>query len=371
MASRIPPHTNVENPPAPRKAGQPGAPAAVSPFWDRRVHEDRRPLLLARARTFAAWRKWFTDKDFLEVDPNALQASPGNEAHIAAFATDFVALDGARRRLHLHASPEFACKKLLAAGETRIFSLGHVFRNGERGPLHQPEFTMLEWYRVGATYRDLIADASALCALAAQAAGADVFRHRGAVCDPFAAPERIGVCEAFVRHAGVDLAATLRPDGANDRDALAAMAASLGLRVSADDSWSDLFSKILSDRVEPRLGMGRMSVLDEYPASEAALARPLAENPCLAERFEIYACGVEIANAFGELTDAQEQRRRFVAQMDARERLYGERHPIDEDFLAALAHMPQASGIAMGADRVVMLATGAGEVARVMWTPDP
>ncbi len=363
MASRIHP------PAAPLAPSRPAAPAAASPFWARDAHEDRRPLLLARARTFAAWRNWFANRDFLEVDPNALQVSPGNEAHIAAFATDFVAQDGARRRLYLHASPEFACKKLLAAGETRLFALGHVFRNGERGPLHQPEFTMLEWYRVGAPYRDLIDDAAALCALAAQAAGAVAFVHRGATCDPFAPPERLTTCAAFARYADVDLAATLRPDGANDRDALAAMAARIGLRVRADDSWSDLFSKILSDRVEPKLGMGRMTALDDYPASEAALARRHAENPCVAERFEIYACGVEIANAFGELTDAQEQRARFEAEMDERERLFGERYPLDEDFLAALACMPQASGVALGADRVVMLATGAGDVARVMWTP--
>jgi lysyl-tRNA synthetase class 2 len=361
MASRIDPSDPAR--PAPASG------AAASPWWTRHVHEDRRPLLLTRARTFAAWRNWFTNKNFLEADVNALQVSPGNEAHIAAFATDFLAPDGARERLYLHASPEFACKKLLAAGETRLFALGHVFRNGERGPLHQPEFTMLEWYRVGAPYRDLIDDAAALCALAAQAAGTRAFVHRGATCDPFAPPERITVCDAFARHADVDLAATLRADGANDRAALAVQARTIGLRVNDDDSWSDLFSKILSDRVEPRLGMGRITALDEYPASEAALARRHAQNPCVAERFELYACGVEIANAFGELTDAQEQRRRFIAEMDEREALFGERYPIDEDFLSALAAMPQASGIALGADRVVMLATGAGEVARVMWTP--
>ena len=181
----------------------------ASPFWSRHVHADRRPLLLARARALAAWRKWFADRDFLEVDTAALQVSPGNEAHIGAFETAFEGPQG-RTPLYLHTSPEFACKKLLAAGEERIFSLAHVFRNRERGPLHHPEFTMLEWYRANEPYTALMDDAAALCALAAQAAGARLFSHRGRTADPFAPPERLTVCEAFARHAGVDLAATLR-----------------------------------------------------------------------------------------------------------------------------------------------------------------
>ena len=342
----------------------------ASPFWSRSVHADRRPLLLARARTFAAWRKWFAQRDFLEVDTAVLQASPGNEAHIGAFAT-FYESPQARTPFYLHSSPEFACKKLLAAGEERIFSLAHVFRNGERSALHHPEFTMLEWYRAGESYASLIADAAQLCALAAQAAGATTFTHRGRTCDPFAAPDRLTVCEAFARFAKVDLRSTLRASGDNDRQALALMTQAIGLRVAPDDSWSDLFSKVLSEKVEPELGDGRLAILDEYPASEAALARRHPGKPEVSERFEIYACGVEIANAFGELTDPVEQRARLEAEMVEMGRIYGRRYPIDEDFLAALAQMPPASGIALGADRVVMLATGAGSVEKVIWTPLP
>ena len=342
---------------------------SASPWWSPHVHADRRGLLRVRAKTFAAWRNWFDDRDFLEVDTAALQVSPGNEAHIAAFASELERPDGETRRLYLHTSPEFACKKLLAAGETRIFSLGHVFRNGERGPLHHPEFTMLEWYRVGAPYGDLIDDVAALCALAAETAGARRFTFRGRVADPFAAPERLTVCEAFARHAGVDLARTLTTTGDGDRDALAPQAQAIGLRVAADDDWADLFSKILAERVEPKLGDGRLTVLDEYPACEAALARPAPHDPRVSERFEVYACGVELANAFGELTDAAEQRRRFEAEMDAMQAIYGRRYPLDEDFLAALALMPPACGVAMGADRVLMLATGAESIDRVIWTP--
>jgi len=339
-----------------------------SPWWSPSVHADRRPLLLARARAFSEWRKWFADSDFLEVDTAALQISPGNEAHIGAFATAFEGTDGAAP-LYLHTSPEFACKKLLAAGETRIFSLGHVFRNRERGSLHHPEFTMLEWYRAGEPYDALIADVAQLCALAAQAAGSRVFQHKGLTADPFAEPERVSVCAAFARHAGINLEETLRADGENDRDALAAHARAAGMRVSDDDSWADLFSKIIAEKVEPKLGVGRITILDRYPVSEAALARRAPDDPRLAQRFEAYACGVEIANAFGELTDAAEQRRRFEAEMAEMERVYGARYPLDEDFLMSLNHMPDACGVALGADRVVMLATGAGNVESVIWTP--
>jgi lysyl-tRNA synthetase class 2 len=343
-------------------------PTAASPWWDPSVYADRRPILRARGRIRTTVRAFFEVEGFEEVETAALQMSPGNEAHIGAFATDLLRPDGGSQRLYLHSSPEFACKKLLAAGEERIFSLSHVFRNGERGPLHHPEFTMLEWYRARESYDVLIEDCMALLARAAEAAGSDRLVWREASCDPTAAPERLSVSEAFVRHAGIDLDATLTM-GEPDRDALAREALRIGLRVTPDDSWADLFSKILSDRIEPRLGHGRLTVLDLYPASEAALARRCPADARFAERFELYACGVELANAFGELTDAGEQRRRFELEMSERRRIYGEDFPLDEDFLAALALMPEASGIAMGFDRLVMLATGARRIEDVLWTP--
>ena len=336
----------------------------ASPFWSPHVHADRRPFLLARGRVISAWRQWFAAQQFIEVETSILQVSPGNEAHIGAFATELARPDGQRQRLYLHSSPEFACKKLLAAGEERIFSLARVFRNGERGPLHAPEFTMLEWYRAREAYGVLIDDCRALVAAAADAAGAWVFEWRGRRCDPFAEPEIISVCEAFSRYAGIDLAALL-----DDRDGLAAAAASAGLRITPDDTWHDVFSKVISEKIEPNLGIGRMSVLDLYPLGEAALARLAPEDPLFAERFELYACGVELANAFGELTDPAEQRRRFEQEMAERARIYGESYPLDEDFLAALAHMPPASGIALGAERLIMLAAGAQEIDQVIWTP--
>jgi lysyl-tRNA synthetase class 2 len=179
-----------------------------------------------------------------------------------------------------------------------------------------------------------------------------------------AEPERLTVAEAFLRHAQVDLMATLPEAGL-----LAASARAAGIRVAEDDTWSDLFSRILVERIEPRLGIGRPTLLCEYPAAEAAFARLADSDPRVAERFELYACGVELANAFGELADPAEQRRRFVAQMDEKARRYGERYPVDEDFLAALALMPPASGIALGFDRLVMLAAGAQRIEDVLWTP--
>ncbi|RAI40998.1 EF-P lysine aminoacylase EpmA [Rhodoplanes roseus] len=341
---------------------------AASPWWTPRVHADRRPLLLARNRIAARLRERFSAEDFVEVDPAALQVSPGNEAHLHAFATEQVGPDASRRPLYLHTSPEFACKKLLAAGEPRLFAFGHVFRNRERGALHHPEFTMLEWYRTGAPYGAVMQDCAAMLALAAETTGVRRMAFRGAEADPFAAPERLTVAEAFSRFAGIDLLATVSgPE--TDRDALAAAAQAAGVRTADDDTWSDVFSRVLVERIEPNLGLGRPTLLTEYPAAEAALARPAAHDPRVAERFELYVCRVELANGFGELTDPAEQRRRFAAEMAEKARVYGERYPIDEDFLAALAIMPDASGCALGFDRLVMLATGAPAIAAVIWTP--
>jgi lysyl-tRNA synthetase class 2 len=343
-------------------------PANKSPWWRRDRHADRRPFLLARGRIQSALRGWFGAQGFVEVDTAILQVSPGNETHLSAFATELVGPDGARRPLYLHTSPEFACKKLLAAGEERIFTFAPAFRNRERGPVHHPAFTMLEWYRAHEPYETLMEDCAGLLALAAEAAGATQLRYGSRSADPFAPPERLTVAEAFARFAGIDLIATL--DGpAPDRDRLRRETERTGVKTAADDTWADMFSRVLVERIEPAIGNGRATLLTEYPASSAALARPSPSEPRLAERFELYACGVELANAFGELTDADEQRRRLQAEMAEKERIYGERYPIDEDLLAALAHMPPAAGAALGFDRLVMLATGATHIEQVLWTP--
>ncbi len=341
----------------------------ASPWWTPGVHADRRPFLLGRNAIQAALRGFFASADFLEVDTATLQVSPGNEAHLHAFATEALTTDGQAAPFYLHTSPEFACKKLLAAGEKRIACFAHVYRNRERGPLHHPEFTMLEWYRVGEGYERLMADCVDILRLAATTAGAARLTFRGMECDPFAEPERISVAAAFLQHAGIDLLSSVSADGEVDRDRLAAELTRTGMRVAEDDGWADMFSRVLVEKIEPHLGFGRPTILDEYPVSEAALARPSARDPRVAERFELYACGVELANGFGELTNAVEQRRRFEIEMAEKARVYGETYPLDEDFLDALAIMPEASGIALGFDRLVMLATGASRIDQVLWAP--
>lgn len=342
------------------------AETAASPWWAPERHADRRPFLAARGRITRELRAWFEAEGFVEVETAALTVSPGNETHLHAPVATLATPDGRRFSRYLRTSPEFACKKLLAAGETRIVEFARVFRDRERGDRHLPEFTMLEWYRAGEPCEAVIADCLKVIALAAEAAGTRRFVFRGVEADPVAV-ERLTVAEAFARHAGIDLLATVR-GGEGDRATLAE-AATGRVRIEADDTWSDIFSKVLVADVEPQLGRGRLTVLSDYPAPEAALARRKAADPRVAERFEVYACGVELANGFGELTDAIEQRRRFNAAMDEKERRYGERYPLDEEFLAAVARMPEASGVALGFDRLVMLASGATRIDQVVWTP--
>ena len=338
-----------------------------SPWWSASGHADRKPFLMARNEITRAIRTWFDELGFAEVETGILQVSPGNETHLHAPRTELHRAEGARATRYLRTSPEFACKKLLAAGEQKIFEFARVFRDRERGDLHLPEFTMLEWYRADRTYDAVMADGIAVIARAAQATGIRQFSFRGRVADPFAEPGRLTVADAFERYAGIDLLATIA-GGNGDRARLAA-AAEGRVRITDDDTWSDIFSKVLVEHIEPNLGQGRLTILLEYPVPEAALARAKPSDPRVAERFEIYACGVELANGFGELTDAGEQRHRFTLAMDEKQRRYGERYPLDEDFLDAVAHMPEASGVALGFDRLVMLASGAIRIDQVVWTP--
>jgi lysyl-tRNA synthetase class 2 len=340
--------------------------SAAPPWWRPDIFARRRPMLELRSRLTAATRVFFTERDFLEVETPALQISPGLEPHLMAFATELVAADQqSSRPLYLHTSPEFAMKKLLAAGLPRIFQLAHVFRNGERASTHHPEFTMLEWYRTG-DYEGVIADTTALMRNLAAVAGNDNVVWRGLACDVKAEPELLTVQDAFARHAGgIDLLATV-----GDIHRLIAEARRIGVRVGQGDRWDDLVLRILAERIEPHLGAGRPTFLIEYPVEMAALARVKPGDARVAERVELYISGVEIANGFGELTDAEEQRRRFTADMDIKEQLYGDRYPIDEEFLAALGHgIPDSAGMALGFDRLVMLLAGAEHIEDVLWAP--
>jgi len=341
-------------------------PSDSLPWWSPETHARRRGHLAARGRIKSSLRAWFEAEGFTETECGQLQRSPGNEAHLHAFRTEYIAENGARTPLYLHTSPEFAMKKLLAAGETRIFEFARAFRNRETGSRHSPEFTMLEWYRAAADIDAVMADAAQLCRLAARAAGRGSLIWRGAACDPEAAPEFLTLAEAFQKYAGIDLVPVL-----TDVAGLADSARRAGVETPRGASWTDVFSAVLVTRIEPNLGQGRLTFLHRYPISEAALSRPAPDDPRFAERFELYACGVELANGYRELTDASLLRTRQVSEMTLKQSLYGEAYPLDEDFISAVAAMPEASGVALGFDRLVMLATGASDIADVLWTPTP
>ncbi|WP_299437893.1 EF-P lysine aminoacylase EpmA [uncultured Rhodospira sp.] len=343
------------------------------PWWHPDAVAERRPALAARAAVLGATRAFFAGQGYLEVETPALQISPGLEPHLKAFATRWTPPDGRPPLpLSLHTSPEFAMKKLLAGGLERIFQMARVYRDGERSTTHHPEFTMLEWYRAGATYTDLMDETEAYVAACQWAVGGAPLRWRGHQADATRPWRRLSVAEALAEYAGVDLMACLPPEPTKDPDPgpLVAEARRLGLTVGKGDRFDDVFFRIFLAYVESRLGIGTPCILFDYPVCMAALSRPKAADPRLAERFEVYVCGLELANAFGELTDAAEQRARFEADMDLKERLYGERYPIDEDFLAALEHgLPDCAGIALGIDRLVMLCAGARRIEDVLWAP--
>jgi len=331
----------------------------------------RRGRLEQRGRILGAVRDFFAARGYVEVDTPALQVSPGLEPHLRAFATMLHdPRDGRASERYLHTSPEVAMKKLLVAGLPRIWQLAHVFRDGERSATHHPEFAMLEWYRVGASYRDLMDECEALVRACQLAAGAEALVWRGRAADARLGWRRLSVAAAFSELCGIDLLATAPDPLAPDVERLAAMAAQIGITPHAGDDWEAVFFRIFLDRIEPVLGRGAPTILYDYPLSMAALARRSLGDPHLAERFEVYVCGLELANAFGELTDAAEQRRRFVADQAKKQALYGQTYPIDEDFLAALEHgLPECAGAALGFDRLVMLATAAEDIEDVLWAP--
>jgi len=347
-------------------------PKADKPWWEPARFAARQPRLRARARMTAAVRRFFDDQGFVEVETPALQVSPGLEPHLRAFAATLHEPFGGEQRLHLHTSPEFAMKKLLAAGMPRIYQLAHAFRDGERSALHHPEFTMLEWYRAGEGTEALIEDCIGAVRAAAEAAGQGPLRHGERSCDPFGPWERLSVAQAFARDAGIDLLDAIGDPSDRDPDpaAIKSAARRSGVSVAETDRFEDVFFRILLAKIEPQLGRGRPTVLFDYPLCLSALAGQSPRDPRLADRFEVYVCGVELANGCAELTDAGEHRRRFAHDAAVKERLYGMRYPVDEDFLAALDQgLPDCAGIALGFDRLAMLATGAEKIEDVLWAP--
>ncbi len=328
-----------------------------SPTWHPDSLAGRLPFLRRRGRLAAATRAFFAARGYTEVETPYAVSAPGEEVHLRPFTTRREYPDGTSDPLWLHTSPEFAMKRLLVAGAGPIFQLARVWRNGEGSALHAPEFTMLEWYRPGAGMDALIAETTALL----RAVLPPTVTCRGITTD-LGAIERLTVADAFARHAGADLLGTLE-------DA-PALAASAGTRLRDGETWEDLFFRLLLERIEPQLGRAHPTFLTHWPAPQAALARRDPADPRVAERFELFVCGLELANAFVELTDPVEQRARFLADRQRRHALYGPDWPLDEDFLAALEFgMPPSAGIALGFDRLAMLAAGADRIAQVLWLP--
>lgn len=336
-----------------------------SPPWHPGRLAARLPFLDRRAALLAATRAFFTGRGYREIETPCLVPAPGAEVHIRAFATRFDPHlgAGAPRPLWLRTSPELAIKKLLAGGAGPVFELARVWRNGEISARHAPEFTMLEWYRPGLSFTGLMEETEAYL----RAVCPPVVSHAGVTTDLRLPFERLTMAEAFRRHCnGLDILGT-----EGDAARLHAAARAAGLPPRADESWEDLFFRLLLERIEPAIGRDRATFLTHWPAPQAALARRDPADPRAALRFELFVAGLELANAFDELTDPAEQRLRFEEANAERRRLTGDHGwEADEDFLAALElGLPPTAGIALGFDRLAMLAAGAPSIEDVLWLP--
>jgi elongation factor P--(R)-beta-lysine ligase len=308
--------------------------------------------LKLRARILARIRAYFEESALLEVETPVLSRAATTDPHLHSFTARSLAPGDPTTPRYLHTSPEFAMKRLLAAGSGSIYQICKVFRGGESGRRHNAEFTLLEWYRVGFTYHQLMDDVEALVT---------------AVLERAASPpsERISYRDAFSRYAGIDtFTATIAKHVECARRHDIAVS---GLAESDLDTWRNL---LLTHVIEPQLDRGRLTFLYDYPASQAALARVRAGDPPLAERFELYVGAMELANGFGELANAEEQRRRFENHRSVRAAQELAAVPGDDFLLAALRHgLPDCSGVALGVDRLVMLAANATSIEEVLPFP--
>lgn len=333
-------------------------------WWQPHQFAQKQANLKLRSSVMKALRNWFDTQNFTEVDTPILQSCPVMDAHIHGFETQMLAPDLSHKQtLYLQTSPEFSMKKLLVAGMAQIYQIAHVFRNGEDSPKHLCEFTMLEWYRAGADYHALMQDCQDLIQALATAANVRELRYKGHSCNPFAPWQKISVAQAFKQYANIDLDAHL-----DNLESFKEAAQLINIRITQQDQWDDVFYAIMDEKIEPFLGQGAPTILYDYPLCMASLARRKEENPNYAERFELYICGVELANAFSELTNAAEQRQRFMDEMALKEQLYGYSYPLEEDFLKAIEHgLPESAGIALGLDRLLMLLCGAVDINDVIW----
>lgn len=316
----------------------------------------------ARVPIRRALARYFEAEGLIPVETPALQVSGGLEVHLAAMPVE---VQGQRR--FLHTSPEFAMKRLVVREKRSLYQFVPVYRDEPASATHHPAFEMLEWYRLNQGIGSLIEDCLQILRRARHAAGGSMLIEWGGErCDLAADPEVLSCADAFRRYCGIDLAAV-----AGDAKAFAAAALEqAGVASDPTDDWEDIFFRVLLNRIEPWLGIGQPTFLTGYPREQAALARMDPSEPAVAERVELYVCGLELANGFGELTDAFEQRRRFERDQAVKQRLYGQDYPLPQSMLKALERgMPRTSGMALGFDRLVMLVTGAKRIDEVLWLP--
>ncbi|MDP2691607.1 MAG: EF-P lysine aminoacylase EpmA [Candidatus Gracilibacteria bacterium] len=326
-----------------------------------------------RARILDLMREWFRGQGFLEVETPLMVKHPGMEPHLNLFSSEFVSEDGKYRdRRYLHTSPEYAMKKLLGAGFEKIFQLTKVFRNGEDGGAHNPEFTMVEWYRANADYMDVMKDTEVMVRwISSQLAVGSWQNYENSNCELHTVYcklfqknwERLSVREAFQRYAEMNL------DELRDVETLKAAVLKKGYELNAEYSWDDLFFLVFLNEVEPKLGHERPVFLYDYPATQAALAKRKDDDPFWAERFELYINGVELCNAFTELVDPVEQRFRLEEEWQLREEMGKETYDLDESFIEALETMPPSGGNALGIDRLVMVLLGMKSIEEVLLFP--
>ena len=322
--------------------------------------------LLRRGKIIQAIRRFFLEDGFLEVETPYLVPSPGMEPHLVALEVNRQAPDGEKRKMYLHTSPEYAMKKLLGEGWDKIFQICRVFRDEEISHTHEVEFTMLEWYRAHADYRKIMEDCERLLDfLSREILKGSGLSYQGKKIDLAPPAERLTVAGAMQLYGKVDMEKNC------DDASLLEEAKTAGFRFDpgAYYSFDEIFFKIFLEAVEPRLGSPKPTILYDYPASMGALARLKPENPSWAERFELYVAGLELANAFSELTDPAEQRKRFESEQRLRAVLERPLYPVDEELLAALSRMPPSAGIALGVDRLVMLFCDAATIQEVVAFP--
>jgi lysyl-tRNA synthetase class 2 len=331
------------------------------------MEEKKRENLILRGRILHGIRRYFLKEGFVEVETPTLVFSPGMEPHLRGLEVSIHPPGGGPKRMYLHTSPEYAMKKLLGQGWERIFQICRVYRDEEGGPTHQVEFTMLEWYRAHADYRKIMEDCEGLLDYLSRECGkGPELGYQGKKIDLAPPAERLSVSQAMRVYGRVDI--EKNADGAS----LLEEAKLRGYRFEAGGvySFDEVFFKVFLEAVEPRLGQPKPTILYDYPVSMAALARRKPENPLWAERFELYIAGLELANAFSELTDPAEQRKRFESERRLRTLLERPLYPIDEDLLAALSRMPPSAGIALGVDRLVMLFCDAAAIQEVVAFPE-